>query len=776
MSVRNGGKLASLVVAGFAVAREPALRLASRVMLELRRVGFRAVASGVWLVAASWLVGLVGQPLASAQVIVEPYAVSTLAGIPGRTGSLDGAARPPYLRSPGGVAVDQAGNIFVADAYNHAIRKVTSDGRVHTVAGQLGKPGSTDGNASEARFNIPTGIAIAPDGNIYVADRGDHTIRMVTPDGFVTTLAGVAGGMGVADGSGSAARFNQPSSVAIDADHNIYVADTGNHTIRKVTQSGVTSTLAGLAGARGANDGLRELARFDRPSGVAVSAQGLIYVADNDNCTIRKVTAAGVVNTVAGAAGQFGSADGPALDARFSYPSGVAVDSAGNVYISDQHNHTIRRLGTDGVVSTIAGSPDETGWFDGAGAAARFEFPRNVAVGGDGVVYVADEWSHTLRRIGAQNVVTTLIGNRGVFSDPSGIALDAAQNLYVADTMNHTVRKITPAGVISTIAGAPGQAGSADGVGSAARFDRPSGVAIDLQGNILVADFFNGTVRKINRDGLVRTFPQTLERRSARALAVDRQGNIYIAAASAFLIRKMTPEGELSDFAGKLSASGCTDGTGSEARLGGPMGIATDASGNVYVADWVCHSVRKITPAGVVTTLAGRERGGADGIGTAARFEHPTGVAVDGAGNVYVTDWNGLRKVTASGVVTTLAGRFNNFGSDDGRGAAALFYDPDGIAIGTAGRLYIADTNNELIRVAVPAPPLEVVSIARTASNTVRLRCLGISNAVNRIETSATLTPGSFSTAASIPADSSGAFEYETPATEAKKFFRLIYP
>jgi len=311
------------------------------------------------------------------------------------------------------------------------------------------------------------------------------------------------------------------------------------------------TTLAGDGTLGSVDNATGTLATFGAPRGVAVDGAGNVYVADTSNNRIRKITAAGVVTTLAGST--IGSVDGTGIAARFAAPYGVAVDGAGNVYVADTFNNRIRKITPAGVVTTIAGST--AGSVDGTGTAARFNFPL-------------------------------------------GVAVDGAGNVYVADAANHRIRKIDPAGVVTTLAGAG--SGSADGTGTSALFNNPSGVAVDGAGNVYVADNLNNRIRKITSTGAVTTL------------------------------------------AG--STVGLVDGTGTAARFDGPRGVAVDGAGNVYVADSDNHRIRKITAAGVVTTLAGSTVGFVDGTGTAARFDDPGGLAVDGAGgNVYVADTDNHR-------------------------------------------------------------------------------------------------------------------------------------
>ena len=521
---------------------------------------------------------------ASTRATAQEYTFSTLAGPPelgpGDTDGPGSPASPARFSMPHAGAVDSAGYVYVADSGNHTIRKVTPGGVVTTLAGMAGSSGSADGAGGDARFYYPYGVAVDSAGNVYVADSGNHTIRKVTPGGVVTTLAGMARSAGSADGTGNAARFYCPYGVAVDSAGNVYVGDYNNHTIRKVTSGGVVTTLAGLAGSSGSADGTGSAARFHGPWGVAVDSAGNVYVTDTYNLTIRKVTSSGVVTTLAGLAGSRGSADGTGSAARFNGAYGVAVDSAGTVYVADTGNQTIRKVTPGGVVTTLAGLAGSGGSADGTGSVARFTTPQGVAVDSAGNVYVADSGNHTIRKVTSGGVVTTLAGLAGSqgntdglgsvdgpgslarFYRPRGVAVDSAGNVYVADSYNHTIRKVTPGGVVTTLAGLAGSSGSADGTGSAARFYLPYGVAVDSAGNVYVADTGNSTIRKV------------------------------------------TPGGVVTTLAGLAGSSGSADGTGSAARFTGPYGVAADSAGNVYVAD-VRHTIRKVTPGGVVTTLAG---------------------------------------------------------------------------------------------------------------------------------------------------------------------------
>ncbi|MCX6874734.1 MAG: choice-of-anchor D domain-containing protein, partial [Verrucomicrobia bacterium] len=661
------------------------------------------------------------------------YLWTNLAGMPGGIGSADDRGGAARFNHPGGVAVDGSGNLYVADNGNNTIRKVTSAGVVTTFAGSPGQWGDVDGTGSAARFSYPNGIAVDGNGNLYVANTWSHTIRKVTPAGMVTTLAGRPGYYGSVDDTGNAARFNQPEGIAVDGSGNLYVADTSNHTIRKVTPSGEVTTLAGSPGQWGYVDGTGSDARFFCPTGIAVDGGGSLYVADKFNNTIRKVTPSGEVTTLAGSPHHEGSADGTGSAARFSDPYGIAVDSSGNLYVADYANDTIRKVTAAGVVTTLAGSPLQEGSADGTGGAARFFSPLGIAVDGSGNLYVADEWNHTLRKITPAGLVTTLAGSSGYsgsadgtgsaarYSNPAGISAEGSGNLYVADGSNNTIRKITASGVVTTLAGSPGQWGHVDGTGSAARFLSPEGIAVDGSGNLYVADWGTCTIRKVTPAGMVTTLAGSHEQVGSadgaggvatfyypKGIAVDTSGNLYVADYYNCTIRKVTPSGVVTTLAGSPGRGACADGTGSAARFYYPSGIAVDDSGNLYVVELGC-TIRKVTPSGVVTTLAGsfNQSGSADGTGNAARFMKPEGIAGDGRGNLYVADTGNhtIRKVTPSGLVTTIGGRAGQGSGNDGIGTAARFSHPEGITVTTSGLIYVADTENNRIVVGTPLAP-----------------------------------------------------------------------
>ncbi len=662
------------------------------------------------------------------KVVIATGAVSTFAGAPGQYGSVDGTGAAARFYGPSGLASDGTGNLYVADRGNHTVRKIViATGAVSTLAGTAGQFGSADATGVAAGFNYPADVASDGAGNLYVTDSGNHTVRkIVIATRTVTTLAGAAGKAGSADATGAAARFDEPSNFASDGAGNLYVTDTGNGTIRKIVVATRTvTTLAGAAGQTGSADGTGAAARFFRPGGIAGDGAGNLYVADSSNNTVRKVViATGAVSTLAGAPGQFGTADGTGAAARFNSPWGVTSDGAGNLYVADSSSNTIRKVAVaTGAVITFAGAAGRVRNANGTRPTDVFNRPTGIAGDGAGNLYVADTVFSTIRKVViATGAVTTLAGGAtqvagadgtgagASFFAPGGIASDGAGNLYVADTMNNTIRKVAIAtGVVTTLAGTAGQAGGADGTGAAARFSWPNGIVSDGGGNLYVADTTNGTVRKVViATGVVTTLANGLTQPSG--IAADGAGNLYVSDTRDSTIKKVViATGAVAVFAGTSGQFGHADGTGAAARFFAPWGVASDGAGTLYVGDASNNAIRKIVIAtGAVTTLAGTagwgQYGNADGMGAAARFYDPTGIAVDGTGNLYVADsMNGsIRKVVmATGAVTTLAGGPAPTSSADGTGAAARFTGPTGIAGDGAGNLYVTDGDDTVRKVVI---------------------------------------------------------------------------
>ena len=567
----------------------------------------------------------------------------------------------PKFYTPVSIALDSTGNLYVADSTDNTIRKITPAGVLTTLAGSSHEVGTADGTGAAARFTNPSGVATDIVGNVYVADTDHGTIRKITPAGVVTTLTEA----NIIDGelveTGGVARFSRPLGVAVDRAGNVYVAEWGMQRIRKITPAGIVTTFAGTAGVIGSSDGTGPAASFAGPSGITTDANDNVYVADHGNQTIRKITPGGVVTTLAGTAGVYGAADGIGAMAQFSSPDGIATDTNGNVYVADRDNQEIRKISPSGVVKTLAGAASIIGTADGIGTAAQFSRISGLGINHNNNVYVVDTGNQTIRKITPTGEVTTFAGTAGIigstngvgvaaqFSYPIGVAINSVGNLYV--TSGCTIRMITPAGVVTTFAGTPEVCGSSDGVGEAARFISPAGIAVDSVDNIYVADY------------------------------------------GAHTIRKITPAGVATTLAGTAYTYGSIDGAGTTAQFYDPSGIAVDLNGNVYVTDFGSSTIRKITPSGVVSTFAGTayKHGSRDGLGAAARFDFPNGIAIDSVGNIYVADSGNetVRRITPGGTVTTVAGVADVTGGVVGMLPGYLSY-PNAIAVDANNVLYVS--------------------------------------------------------------------------------------
>lgn len=668
----------------------------------------------------------------------EGHAMPELARFAGNLAgpAVDGVSTKAHFAYPYGIAIDSAGNIYVADGgpdpsttttSSNTIRKITPAGNVTTLAGTTGTNGSSDGIGSHARFNFPRGVATDITGNVYVADTHNHTIRKITPNGAVTTLAGVPGKTGAKDGVGAAALFNYPYGIAADHAGNIYVADSLNKTLRKISPTGVVSTLAGTAGQYGDADGIGQAARFRSPHSVVTDGMGNIYVTDGH--IIRKVTSTGSVTTFAGTAETHGLEDGIGASARFEYLLGMTLATDGNIYVLDAG--ALRKITPAGVVITLANAQKVLGRPENA---ATWDFKGSLAADMAGNFYITDSESHCIRKITPAGEVSLFAGNLPVgnhvdgagtaatFGKPRGIITDNTGHVYVVDG-DATLRKITPAGVVTTLNQGDWNYTYTSHWAQLTKFGDPQDLTTDDKGNVYltdnvrksiggggygygIRDLFNhfqkpdySAIRKISASGHVSTLVESSTFHNLGEIAIDSTGNIYVADFGNHVIHKIIPRflfgAKVSVFAGLAYESGSSDGTGATARFNRPRGVAIDAADNMYVADSDNHTIRKITPAGVVTTLAGTvgKSGSADGTGAAARFDSPASLACDRAGNLYVVDHgnHAVRKISPDGVVTTLAGRPGEIGFVAGALPGVLRF-PQSVAV-HGNSLYITMAN-----------------------------------------------------------------------------------
>lgn len=625
----------------------------------------------------------------SATPTTPPVTPPTSAGLALLTGEIygegnaDGTGDAASFYFPLGLAVDASGNAFVADYYNHTIRKITPSGVVSTFAGKANDSGSENGDLATARFNSPRALVFDSSGNLFVTV-GNAAVRKITPAGVVTTFAG--GGFGHADGQGTAAKFRDLNGIAIDSANNLYVSDENDFTVRKITPGGLVSTLAGNPGTSGNSDGQGSNATFKVPRGIAVDSHANVYVADTDNHTIRKITPSGVVSTWLGTAGASGNKDANGTAARFANPHHLVFDASDNLYIADSTNNIVRKATPAGEVTTALGSSRYSS-ADGMGQAAGFSQPRGLARDAAGNLYIADSSNHTIRKATPGGVVTTLAGRAkrdtskfdpsrvngtltaARFDSPRAIAADKSGNLYV--TEHSDIRRIASDGTVSTYAGDLEDTGTTDGTGTSARFSSAYGISVTASNHILVTESANNVVRKITPGAVVSTFagangssgttdatnPGDARFDTLYAVVTDSFGNVFVADRNAHTIRRIDAvTGAVTTFAGVANTSGHAEGTPGLLNL--PPSLAIDSANNLYVSS--ISSIRKITPAGVMTTFAGsdRDQRHLDGTGTNARFTYAHGLAMDGDDNLYVADTDSytVRKITPAGVVSTIIG------------------------------------------------------------------------------------------------------------------------
>ncbi len=744
---------------------------------------------------------------------------------------------PAFSSTLKGIVVDATGVIYVAD--EDAIRRVTQDGAVTLFAGSLRVSGSENGDGPDARFQGPQGLAIDRQGNLFVTDYTQR-VRKISLSGTVTTVAGTAGLAGYADGPALSARFNNPSGLAVAATGTIYVADYSNNCVRKIAPDGSVSVFAGIVGSMGTEDGPPTVARFNYPRGITLDPQGNLYVTDSSN-TIRRISPAGTVTTIAGAARTSGSIDGVGSTARFNQPAGIVADASGTLYIADEANNTIRlgRMEAELIAATTVtqqprafeavvdqpmalsvvatGAPPFTyQWLKngavvsgatsstlqiqnvrtsdaatysvvvtGDGGAVTSEpavvtvfdeavAPRiqsqahgtiNVTAGEDTAVFVdvvgrptpALQWSRNGAPIsGATNAIFSV--KRAQVSDAGTYTVEVANsvghlmgdsvavvvnpkitNLYVNPTSGRVAVGGTIAFIVEATLGGPsatyqwlkndvpisGQSNATltlakvqarDGGSYSIRVGNGSGFATSTP--VPLAVFSGYTVSTIasrpgNLGNPITGFGIAVDFGYPEGLARDQRGNLYVADTHNHVIRRIDPAGNVTSFAGFPGPYGNVNGVGSAARFYEPKGLAFDAEGNLYVADCLNAAVRRIAPDGTVTTAAGNPnlRSFVDGPTATAGFVFPRALVVNPAGDIFVLDSSAVRKITPGGVVSTLVPA----NPDD---PANKLSDPSGLAIDSAGNLYIADAGNFVVRKLTPSGALSIVAGQMKASGT----------------------------------------------------------
>ncbi len=695
----------------------------------------------------------------------QQFVIGTVAG--GQIPS-SGPALQVSIGDPPRVAVDSAGNVYFGSL--HSVFRVDHQGTLSRLAG-TGRAGSSGdgGPALTAQLNYPDGIAVDAGGNIFVADRAACVIRKIS-GGNISTVGGngTCGYSGDA-GTATAAQLNAPTSVAVDPSGNLYVGDTGNNVIRRIRADGNISTFAGNGNQGYSGDGGPAVnASLNQPEGITWAA-GSLYIADTNNERVRRVSSDGTITTAAGNGMASYSGDnvggtgivtssgdnGPAVQAPVVLPTDVAMDSAGNLYVSDFGNSKIRMISSTGVITTLIGNIDGVAPEPGQAAASiRLNGPTGVAVDSAGTVYFTEGsigtgsglvhgdymvWSVSggIFSALAGNGLQSFSGDGGPalaaqMNSPAGIAMDGSGNIYIADPLNNRIRKMTPGGAISTIAGTGVAGFSGDGQSALnARLNAPSGVAVDFAGTVYIADTNNNRVRVVTPDGLIYTLAGNGNAsffgdggmaingslHAPHGVAVDTQGNFYIADTLDHRVRKVTQNGNIiSTIAGNGAPGFSGDGgQGPDASLNLPVAVAVDPGGNIYIADQGNGRIRRVNQNGAIATVAG------NGNSPSSQLYNPSGVAVDAQGNIDIADsgHNQIRQAFAGGIVTIAGTGACCYAGDGGPATSALLNSPSGMVIDPSGIIYFADTGNNAIRslVGTSSVNASITSVNNGASN-----------------------------------------------------------
>jgi uncharacterized protein (TIGR03437 family) len=686
--------------------------------------------------------------LAAGPALAQNYAIATVAG--GALPASGMAAAKASIGDPPRVAVDPAGNVYFGSL--HAVFQVDTSGALIRIAG-TGRAGySGDGGpALTAQLRSPAGIAADASGNVFVADPDTHSVRKILPDGTITTYAGngTAGYSG--DGGPAAtAQLNTPDGLVLDSVGNLYIADRNNHSVRVISLDGNIHTVAGRGSPGFSGDGgAAANAQLNSPEGISLDSAGNLYIADTVNDRIRMVAPDGTITTVAGTGnGNVFGDGGPALAAGLILPTGVAVDRAGNFYIADFGNSRIRVVSA-GKIATVAGSRGGAPLADQENAlSVVLNGPTGVAVDVSGNLYFTEgsigsgsglaQGDNRVWKVSPDSILTALAGTgmasysgdggsaaSAQLQGPTGVATDARGNVYVADTGNHRVRLITTDGVIRTIAGTgePGFSGDG-GAAASAQLNSPTGVALDPSGELVIADSGNSRVRVISTDGTIRTligngnssyYGDGLSDLQAslnhpQGVVVSRNGDIFIADTRNNAIRKRGANGLMSTVAGTGPAGFSGDGgPATSALLNAPTGVAVDGAGNVYLVDAGNQRVRRVAANGVINTVAGS-------------LANPRSVATDASGNIFVTSGGDRRVllISVDGTPSPIAGTGDCCYSGDGGPAVNAALDgPWGLAVdASSGNVYVADAASSAVRALIPAGAVpNLTSVVNGASN-----------------------------------------------------------
>jgi len=608
---------------------------------------------------------------------IPAYTIDTVAG--SSTVGDGGSATHASLSDAEGVTVDAAGNVFIADANDHRIRKISTDGTISTLAGD-GFPGfrGDGGPASAARLNTPYGIAVDAAGNIYIADLGNNRIRKIDTAGTITTVNGTDA-------------FNAPRNVALDRAGNLYVSEFGAHRVRRIAADGAITTVAGTGTGGFAGDGgPAKSAQLNYPAGLALDTAGNLYIADSSNNRVREVLVSGVITTVLGTGDP-----GSSLPNQLNEPTGLAIDAYGNLDVADSGNGRIQQLSPSGSIQTLPGTGRDLaadsrgdlviadgsqlseltaalklstiaggnaylfGGDGGPATSARLNAPVAIAVDPKGNLLICDQKNSRVRMVDTSGNISTFLGDGtfgsgpGELSAPGGVAVNASGTVYVADQNNDRILAVLGSGSVVTIAGTeiPGYNGDGLPAGSTQLFS-PGTMTMGANGAIYFSDKGNQRLREIRSDQSIITVAPV----AASGVAVDSNGVLYIADAGLHQVLRIDRAGHQNVIAGTGTAGfGGDGGPALAATLNSPAGIAVDRRGNVYIADTGNNRIRAVTTDGNIQTVAGTGSAGFDGDNgpaLSAVLNAPTALIIDAAGNLWFADTanNRVRKLSVGGI------------------------------------------------------------------------------------------------------------------------------
>lgn len=669
-----------------------------------------------------------GNSYAQSNTLPEPGYINTFMG--GYIG--DGnTATQASLNNPQDVFVDKQGNIYIADAEFNRVRKIDASGTISTIAGggtNSTQPYGDGGPATQSYLREPSAIFVDNTGVLYIVDQGLSRVRKVNLSGIITTVAG--GGTNPDTTAATEVRLSGSTDIVVDTQNNLYIADRGNHRVRKVNPAGIITTVAGT-GERGfdGDGGPATQAKLSNPSGIYLDSVGNLYIADEQNRRVRKVDPTGIITTVAGN-GSFASfnENTPATETGISVKS-VYVDNTGNLYISDGFSR-IKKVGTDGNIATFAGGGSKSSTENALATEAELKSPIGLWGDTTGNLYIAEQGANLIRKVDTSgNISITAGGYIGdgktrtetTLAKPKGLALDAAGHLYVADYDHHRIRKVdATTGIVQTVAGNGIGGNNSEGIlATTANVSLPTGLGIDAIGNLYVSSQTWSTIQKIDTAGIITTLAgggnettdgiaATQARLSSPSdIAFDQNGNMYIANLNNHTIRKVDSSGTITTIAGNGQFGSIGDGgPASQAQLNRPTGLAFDTLGNLYIADTGNKRIRKIDTSGTISTFAGGGTAGFptyghNGPATDAQLINPTDIAIDTTGTLYIADQKLIRKINPSGILTNIAGDGITSSStgDGGLATDAKVSSAISLVVSNKGFLYFSDDLNHTIRV-----------------------------------------------------------------------------